>query len=77
MAGQGGNPGGTVSMTAPVGPSVAFSAPSVSRSAPVRGPFRLRPWPARTPEPGTHGRIADGGSLQTRLEAAYALVSGG
>ena len=39
-------------------------------------PFRPRPWlvrarpgAARIPEPGTHGRIADGGGPEMRLEA--------
>jgi hypothetical protein len=35
-----------------------FPPLSVSRPVLVRGPFRLRPWSARPPEPG---RIADGG----------------
>ena len=61
MAGQVRNAAGTVSITAPTGP--------------VRGLFRPRPWTgrarlwfARTPKPGTHGRIADGDGPQTRLE---------
>src|ERR1700722_7854841 len=40
----------------------SFPPPSVGWSVPVRGPVRLRPWTARTPKPGTPGRIADGGS---------------
>ena len=31
-----------------------FPPLSVSRPVLVRGPFRLRPWSARPPEPGTH-----------------------
>ena len=46
---------GEVGVTAPTGP--------------VRGLFRPRPWPARPPEPGAHGRIADGGSPESHLEA--------
>ena len=55
-------------MTAPAGPVRRFFYP-------VRGPPRSRPWPvsrpsvARTaPEPGAHGRIADDGSPESRLE---------
>ena len=77
MAGQSGNPGGTVSITAPAGPvrglfrprPWAGPRPSVARSG-------SGPWTARTPEPGTHGRIADGGGPKSRLEAHNALVSG-
>jgi hypothetical protein len=60
--------GWTVSVTAPIGP--------------VRGLFRRRPWagprpsvagsatvcgPLGPPEPGAHGRIADGGGPKSRL----------
>ena len=66
-----------VCITAPAGPvrgllrprPWAGPWPSVGRSVPVRGGFRLGSWTARTPKPGTHGRIADGGGPQTRLEA--------
>src|SRR6185437_3407579 len=58
MAGQGGNPGGAVGITAP--------------TASVRGPFRLRPWAGRPPEPGAHGRRAEGGSPKLRLERVCA-----
>ena len=54
MSGQIRKAGWTVCVTAPVGP--------------VRGLVRARPWTARTPKPGVHGRIADGGGPQTRLE---------
>jgi hypothetical protein len=43
-------------------PALARPCPSVRRTA---------------PEPGTHGNIADGGSPESRLASAYALVSGG
>jgi hypothetical protein len=55
--------GRTVSVTAPTGP--------------VRGLFRARPWPARPPEPGAHGRIADGGSPESCLEARTRWSAGG
>ena len=78
MAGQGGNPGGDGQHDRSCRPRPwPFPPPSVGWSAPVRGPFRLRPWTARTPEPGTHGRIADGGSPQTRLEARTRWSAGG
>jgi hypothetical protein len=38
---------------------------------------RARPWAARIPEPGTHGRIADGGGPQTRLEWRMRWSAGG
>ena len=55
-------------MTAPTGPVRAFPPPSVGWSVAVRGRFRLGRWTARTPEPGAHGRIADGGGPQSRLK---------
>ena len=78
MAGQGGNPGGNGQHDRSCRPRPwPFPPPSVGWSVPVRGPVRLRPWTARTPEPGTHGRIADGGGPQIAPRRAYALVSGG
>ena len=60
MPGQRHKAGWTVGTTAPIGP--------------VRGLFGARPWPVsppsvgRTaPEPGAHGRIADGGGTESRL----------
>jgi hypothetical protein len=43
--------------------------PSVGRSASVRGAGCDGLSTARTPRPGTHGRIADGGGPKSRLEA--------
>ena len=54
---------GAVCVTAPTGP--------------VRGLVRARPWTARTPKPGTHGRIADGGGPQTHLERRMRWSAGG
>ena len=39
---------------------------STAPTGPVRG--SRRPWPAGLPEPRAHGRIADGGSPESRLE---------
>jgi hypothetical protein len=61
MAGQSGNPGGAVGIIAPSGPVRGLFRP-------VRGLVRARPWPARTPKPGIHGRMADGGGPQSCLE---------
>jgi hypothetical protein len=63
MPGQSDKAGREVSVTAPTGL--------------VRGLFRLRPWPARPPEPGTHGRIADGGGPESRLGARTRWSAGG
>ena len=67
MAGRGGIRVGAVCIAAPTGPSVAISAL-------VRALVRGRPWavPPRSvdrsyPEPGAHGRIADGGRPKSRL----------
>jgi len=54
VAGQGQEAGGTVGLTAPTVLSVDFWRLSVGFTA---------------PKFGTHGRIADGDSLQTSLEA--------
>jgi hypothetical protein len=75
MPGQHQEAGRTVSVTAPTGPvrdlflrrPWAGPRPSVGRSAPVRGRFRHGLRTARTPEPGAHGRIADGGGPKSRL----------
>ena len=68
MPGQRGNPDGSGLHNRSHCPRPwPFPPPSMGWSVPVRGPVRLRPWTARTPKPGTHGRIADGGSPQTRL----------
>ena len=48
---------------APMGRTVCVTA----TTGPVRGLFRPRPW-IRALRLGTHGRIADGGGPQTRLE---------
>ena len=55
---------------AQAGLAVGITAPT----APVRGDFRRRPWlvpppsvARAAPEPGAHGRIADGGGPKTRL----------
>jgi len=77
MAGEGWNSGGSGRHTAPA--DGLDTAPALA----VRGFFRPRPWPApsssvdppapsvaRTaPESGAHGRIADGGRPESRLEA--------
>ena len=76
MAGQGGNPGGSGLHNRSHRPRPwPFPPSSVDWSVAVRGPVRARPWPAcdglstaRTPKPGTHGRIADGGGPKSRLE---------
>jgi hypothetical protein len=41
---------------------------TVSVTAPTRA-VRARPWILRVQEPGVHGRIADGGGPESRLEA--------
>ena len=58
MAGQSGNPGGSGLHNRSCRPRPwPFPPPSVGWSV-------LRPWTARTPKPGAHGRIADGGGPQ-------------
>jgi hypothetical protein len=65
----------TVGMTAPTGPVRGlfrhgpwpFPPPSVGWSVAVRGRFTHGRWTAWTPEPGAHGRIADGGRQKSSL----------
>jgi hypothetical protein len=66
----------TVGMTAPTGPVRGLfrhgpwtgPCPSVDWSVVVRGRFRHGRWTARTPEPGAHGHIADGGGPESSLQ---------
>ena len=71
MAGQSGNPGGSGLHNRSCRPRPwPFPRPSVGWSAPVRGRFLLfthGPSTARTPKPGAHGHIADGGGPKSRL----------
>ena len=76
MAGQSGIRAGAVSYRSHRPRPWPSPPPSVGWSVGVRGLVRARPWPvdhgrwtARTPEPGAHGRIADGGGPKSRLEA--------
>jgi hypothetical protein len=69
MAGQGGNPDGSGLQDRSHRPRPwPFPPPSVGRSVAVRGRFTHGRWTARTPERGAHGRIADGGRPESRLE---------
>ena len=85
MAGQSGNPGerglhNRSCLPRPwpsPPPSVACPWPSVGRSVPVRGGFRLGSWTARTPKPGTHGRIADAASRKRASKRVRAGQRGG
>ena len=68
MAGQSGNPGGSGLHNRSCRPRPwPFPRPSVGWSAPVRGRFTHGPSTARTPKPGAHGHIADGGGPKSRL----------
>jgi hypothetical protein len=70
MAAQRREAGRSVGITAPIGPVRGLFCPRP-------WPFRARPWPARPREPGTHGRIADGGSPNLRLERRTRWSAGG
>jgi len=68
MAGQSGNPGESGLRNRSHRPRPwPFPPPSVGWSVLVRGRFTHGRWTARTPEPGAHGRIADGGRPKFRL----------
>ena len=68
MAGQGGNPGGNGQHNRSHRPRPWPFPPRpwLVRARPWAGP--PRPWAHWPPEPGAHGRIADGGGPKTRLE---------